>query len=179
MSRQAIVLTSAALVVGITAVSWYVTKQRQEVVQNAIETTAIPSGKIDELLTVVNTLRDVNFCGTIYRAKIVIIDGVDVIHRIAELATSGLIIKKNSGQNISKSVCLNIAQNVAVGEGTAIPSKEIKVSIEQKNYISDLGHTSYVVFLGAPGFQIDATTGDMYILSPIGDAPSLITEKLK
>jgi hypothetical protein len=46
-----------------------------------------PSGKIDEHLTIDNTLRDVNFCGKIYKVKQVLIDGVDVVQRIAEIAT--------------------------------------------------------------------------------------------
>lgn len=45
-----------------------------------------PSGKIDEHLTIDNTLRDVNFCGKIYKVKQVIIDGVDVVQRIATFA---------------------------------------------------------------------------------------------
>ncbi|MCK9351282.1 MAG: hypothetical protein WCT49_00020 [Candidatus Paceibacterota bacterium] len=47
--------------------------------------------KVDEHLTIDETLRDVNFCGKTYKVKQVMIDGVDVVQRIAELATKGLI----------------------------------------------------------------------------------------
>lgn len=49
------------------------------------------SGVIDEHLTINNELRDVNFCGKTYKVKQVLIDGVDVVQRIAKLTTSDLI----------------------------------------------------------------------------------------
>ena len=47
--------------------------------------------KIDEHFTVNSELRDVNFCGKTYKVKQVLIDGVDVVQRVAELATKNLI----------------------------------------------------------------------------------------
>ncbi|MBI2120528.1 MAG: hypothetical protein HYT94_02800 [Parcubacteria group bacterium] len=46
---------------------------------------------VDEHLTIDETLRDVNFCGKTYKVKQVLIDGVDVVQRVAELATNDLI----------------------------------------------------------------------------------------
>jgi hypothetical protein len=60
------------------------------------------SGKIDEHLTIYNTLREVNFCGEIYKVKQVLIDGVDVVQRVAELATKDLIPE---GKGSEKTIC--------------------------------------------------------------------------
>ena len=52
-----------------------------------VQATTTQAGQIDEHLFIDNTLKDVNFCGKIYQAKQIFIDGVDVVQRIAELAT--------------------------------------------------------------------------------------------
>jgi hypothetical protein len=57
------------------------------------QATTSQAGKIDEHLTIDNTLRDVNFCGNTYKVKQIMIDGVDVIQRIAEIATNNVISK--------------------------------------------------------------------------------------
>lgn len=65
--------------------------QKVSVNNSPATTTAELSGKIDEHLTINNELRDVNFCGKTYKVKQVLIDGVDVVQRVAELATKNLI----------------------------------------------------------------------------------------
>lgn len=79
----------------------------QKPVDNPVVTATTQSGKIDEHLTINNELRDVNFCGKTYKVKQVMIDGVDVVQRIAEIAN-----KFNGGgeQDIlrAKSICGNI-----------------------------------------------------------------------
>ena len=54
-----------------------------------IENNNTQTGKIDEHLTIDPMLRAVNFCGNTYKVKQVMIDGVDVVQRIADIATKG------------------------------------------------------------------------------------------
>lgn len=87
----------------------------QKPVDNPVVATTTQSGKIDEHLTINNELRDVNFCGKMYKVKQVMIDGVDVVQRIAEIAN-----KFNGGgeQDVlrAKSICGNIESGVTSSE---------------------------------------------------------------
>ena len=115
------------VVVGVAATSWYVLSRNQEVpTQNNIGTTTnvattssnpVQSEKIDEHLTIDNTLREVNFCGTTYRVKQVIIDGVDVVQRIAKIVANDI-----PGQNplLNDSICTNTTYGV-------LPEHELEV----------------------------------------------------
>lgn len=47
--------------------------------------------QVDEHLSIDETLKEVNFCGTTYKVKQVKIDGVDVVQRVAELATKDML----------------------------------------------------------------------------------------
>jgi hypothetical protein len=75
------------------------------------------SGKIDEHLTIDETLKDVNFCGEMYKVKQIKVDGVDVIQRIAYLATNNLIPTKFAWDEkdathqpgaLAKQICENV-----------------------------------------------------------------------
>jgi len=59
-----------------------------------VVTTPIVSSQIrvDEHLAIDETLRDVSFCGSTYRAKQVLIDGIDVVRRIADFATERKLV---------------------------------------------------------------------------------------
>lgn len=93
---------------------------------SSVTTTQV--GQIDEHLFIDNTLKEVNFCGKTYRVKQVMIDGVDVVQRIAELATKNLmpetfkvgpylppmdewIIVSNKNGEIAKIICENVSLN--------------------------------------------------------------------
>jgi hypothetical protein len=110
MTRQSILLTFGAIIAVSVALSWYVATRWQEISQNSVEATTTPSGKIDEHLTIENTLRDVNFCGTIYRAKMVTIDGVDVLQRIAESATERKMVPSFPLYKGTAEICRKISQ---------------------------------------------------------------------
>ena len=112
--------------------------------------TTTQSGKIDEHLTIDNTLRDVNFCGKISRVKQVVIDGVDVVQRIAELITKSQIEHE-------KDVCTRVGNEIGVSEVMNNPN---------------LGNGVYEVMLVFPtgnfqhigDFQIDTNTGNIFII---------------
>lgn len=71
----------------------------------------IQSGKIDEHLTINNTLRDVDFCGKTYRVKQVIIDGVDVVQRIAELVRDQSFSQNTKIKTLSDDICGSVPFN--------------------------------------------------------------------
>ena len=74
--------------------------------------TNVQSGKIDEHLTIDNTLRDVNFCGKVYQVKQVFIDGVDVVQRIADLVRSNDISSTSKGlENLTEDTCKSVPFN--------------------------------------------------------------------
>ncbi|MFA5997612.1 MAG: DKNYY domain-containing protein [Candidatus Paceibacterota bacterium] len=83
----------------------------------------LQSGKVDEHLTIDNNLRNVNFCGKDYQVQTVLIDGVDIIQRIAELSQQTNITSASStdaiktfSKNICGTVALNPQKNISLGE---------------------------------------------------------------
>lgn len=136
-----------------------------------------PSGKIDEHLTINNELRDVNFCGKTYKVKQVMIDGVDVVQRVAEIVTKSQL-------DYGKEVC-NTANALRTSGWLKLDENEIGVS---EVVIADLENKPYQVSLVSPtgnfqhigDFQIDATTGDIFIiLQGIDGTSSKLIGKLK
>ncbi len=100
-----------------------------------ISSNPVQSGKIDEHLTINNTLRDLDLCGKIYRVKQVIIDGVDVVQRVAELVSDNQFIYR-------KNIC-DIANSLK--ENGYLISGEIGVP-EVKRYTGQ-GRNSYLISL--------------------------------
>ncbi len=80
-------------------------------VPEATTTPQIQTGKIDEHLTINNTLRDVNFCGKIYKVKQIIIDGVDVVQRIAELVRNRSLSQNTKLKIVGDSICKSVPFN--------------------------------------------------------------------
>lgn len=121
---------------------------------------AVQFGKIDQHLTIDNTLRGVSFCGKIYQAEQVIIDGVDVVQRIAELATNGQL--KNGEIQIENDFCKYLSDYMyskkVIGSDTA---NELTIS-EISILTNEAGHKIYYVFIANSGFALDATTKYIY-----------------
>lgn len=119
-------------------------------------------GKIDEHLTIDNTLRDVNFCGTIYRAKKVFIDGIDVVQRTAKLVTA-------SDLDYMKEIC-NRAEGLRRNGWLNLDKNEIGISpvIRDANTTSDIYQMSLVAptgnFQSIGDFKINASTGEIVII---------------
>lgn len=123
------------------------------------------TGKVDEHLTIDNALRDVNFCGNTYKVKQVMIDGIDVVQRIAELTTS------NQDDPSKKYVCDNAL--LLRSDGWIHLENEIGIpTVENKLY---QGASLYTVILVDPlstpfntvpvgEFVVNVTTGDIFIV---------------
>ncbi len=66
----------------------------------------------DEYLLVNHELRDVNFCGKIFKVKQIIINEVDVVQRIAEIVTKDLVPNEvDPYDNIAKGICEKVHNN--------------------------------------------------------------------
>ena len=131
-----------------------------------------PSGKIDEHLTIDNTLRDVNFCGKTYKVKQVFIGGVDVVQRVAELATESLIPKDIKDGIYAEEICQGVQDN----------NPEGIIEIEKVNFIqeTEVGQKEnrYMVLANGFLFVINVDTNEIYGVdgfdgSPIGPIGTL------
>jgi len=121
MKRQNIVIIVLVFVILLGGVFVYVFSNKQEiptttnpiVVHTTPTTTPVVEAgiqKIDEHLTINNELRDVNFCGKTYKVKQVLIDGVDVVQRVAEFAKNPDSSSK-SLKEFSASICSSVPFN--------------------------------------------------------------------
>ena len=147
--------------------------------KEASPATTTQSGKIDEHLTINNTLRDVNFCGKTYQVKQVMIDGVDVVQRIAELVTKDQFMKKDSLNNPDMGFCKSFIDMIDLNKDNPSWKNEIEVS-RVTNWVNEAGHKTYNLYMNyiytLNGFHIDTTTGDIYeinryeggLIGPIG-----------
>lgn len=133
-----------------------------------IETTSsnpVQSGKIDEHLTIDNTLREVNFCGKIYKVKQVFIDGVDVAQRIAELATKNQFIERNLYEkNLGKNMCESIISYMYSQKmNQNNNSNEINIP-EVTTYINESQNITYNIYLNSWYFHLNTETSDIYLI---------------
>jgi len=188
MKKQNIVIIVLAFVVILGALFAYISSNKTEtavtpnpiLVPNTGATTpVVETGiqKIDEHLTINNELRDVNFCGKTYKVKRVLIDGVDVVQRVAELATKGQIIDKKKGNNVSESICSNINRNNIPETDNGIDSREIQIP-DITNYNNEKGNKNYEIYIQGAGFQIDSFSHDLYRIAPMDGSPIILTNKL-
>lgn len=174
----------AVALIGAATISWYVLPRGQESLtqyavpsQGGTTTSSTPSTieKIDEHLTIDNTLRDVNFCGTTYRAKQVLLDGVDVVQRIAELATekkqvpvvpqykgTGEICKKIAQNNLERAVLKIETRPAGYIEGGEIV---YPLTIDTISFITSLAMNN-IAEVGGPEFP---DPGNFGIFIPIGN----------
>ncbi|HEY4483218.1 MAG TPA: hypothetical protein VI953_03540 [Candidatus Paceibacterota bacterium] len=129
-------------------------------------TTPELSGQIDEHLFVDNTPIEVNFCGNEYLVKQIIIEGVDVVQRIAYLATNRLFTEYGQ-DNDDYGLCAYIGQNFVVRSEIQASLIEILRS-KTDSKIYDVGIVNH-------SFKIDVTNGGIYygngvnsLVGPIG-----------
>ena len=120
-----------------------------------VQATTTQAGQIDEHLFIDNTLRDVNFCGKMYRVKQVFIDGVDVVQQVAKLVTKDLV-PKNIGQGkfawaTCENIYLNNSSNLSTENLTPM-HKILEVNVFPNTNIERGVQTTYLV--SAPGFHV-------------------------
>jgi hypothetical protein len=145
------------------------------------ETEPIQSEKIDEHLTINNELRDVNFCGKTYKVKQVLIDGVDVMQRMAEMT------KNSQNPWFCKTTESRMPTvNHTTGNEIAITDREKNTFLENEIYaITPIFPTGINENIG--DFLINITTGNVFVVTPQGEvsetkfvgklSPSLFVQK--
>jgi hypothetical protein len=108
--------------------------------------------------------------------KQVLIDGVDVVQRVAELATKNLIIERYQGHEGAKAICNNIKNTIFLDTtDTRVDATEIEVG-SVVPFSNQLGHKAYGVSISVMWFGFDIETDDIYtasgfdgsVIGPIG-----------
>jgi hypothetical protein len=161
----------------------------QKPADNPVVATTTQSGKIDEHLTINNELRDVNFCGKTYKVKQVLIDGVDMVQRVAELATKNLVPEnlkigpygpnedvwkdfKNTNHTVEDAICQNLQANTHETTLVVVPTQQAhKIKIGRQDEIlygfTINGLSSYNVSISSSNiYSSDNYEGS--IIGPIG-----------
>ena len=159
-------------------------------------TTTTQVGQIDEHLFIDNTLRDVNFCGKMYRVKQVKINGVDVVQRVAEIATKNLMpetfkmgpylppadewrIISNKNGEVAKAMCENVFLNNHHNSNTKNPTTVYEILEVGVSPNADINQTEQPTYLvSAPGFHVvvNSSTNEIFDFSDF-DGSSIRSEE--
>ncbi len=123
-------------------------------------TSTSQSGKIDEHLSVDNTLVTVQFCDKVYKTRQIFIDGADVVRRIAELATTDAIpgAGDNDGNRPGKILCMTMP-NPTNTQGILETSD---VASFTGSDVGLPGTTYRISFVGGNAFVINPETAKIY-----------------
>jgi hypothetical protein len=99
------------------------------------------------------------FCNRTYQVIQVEINGVDVIQRIAELATKGAILDSAPGREVAEGICEDLATD---------PSSTLHIT-EVSTYTDFYGiapnRPVYVIQVSALGFVVDPLSNLIYEMS--------------
>lgn len=121
--------------------------------------TTTQSGKIDEYLTINNTLRYVNFCDKTYKVKQVFIDEMDVVQRIAEIITE-MNGESNEKKQFAVAICENIKFRITTGnlDELEISGPSIRNNDYSKYYI---GIGRFLIFtINYPSLQLEVSKAE-------------------
>lgn len=132
------------------------------------------SGKIDQHLTVDNTLKSISFCGTAFKTRQIIINGVDVGQRIAQLASSDQM-GKVGGESIGQGMCNSMPHNIDYTKGIL----EISDVTTGKSTDPQISGNFYYVILGQEAFAINSVTNEIFSVSAYDGSTLTAVGKLK
>jgi hypothetical protein len=133
------------------------------------------SGRIDEHLTVNNDLKGVSFCETSFKTRQIMINGVDVGQRIAQLASSDAMGKGANESSIGKGVCNSMPHNVAMTKGILEMRDVTTFQTEDERAVGN----NYRVYLGDLAFAVNATTNEIFLISAYDGSTLTSVGKLK
>lgn len=170
--KKTFVLVGIVIIVAGGVWYWVSTSRKQRIPQPTGQVTPAPISvaQNDGHLTIDETLRDVNFCGKIYKVKQIKIDGIDVVQRVAELVTNNLVPYNIGNGDVGATICDNIKRNsidgvLKVGINK-IPSRDFALS----------GDVVYIVPVSVEMMVIDWSANKIYgtsgydgsLVGPIG-----------
>ena len=120
------------------------------------------SGKIDEHLTIDNTFRNVSFCGDkVLKSRQIFIDGVDVVQRIAYLASNELTEKNFDGSTFGQGICNSMPGNVIYTKGI-LETRDVVTFDGMDDGSTVITGKTYIVFLSAMQFAINPSTNAIF-----------------
>ncbi len=131
------------------------------------------SGKIDEHLTIDNTLVNVTFCKTkTLKTRQIFIDGVDVVQRLAYIISNDLTEKDLDGYEYGQRICNAIPSTPIYTKGI-LETRDVKVF--EKGM--DDGETkitgkTYIVDLSAVRFAISPSMNEIFVVDAYDGALS-------
>lgn len=146
------------------------------------------SFKVGDHIVVDNNLREVNFCGTKHKVKQLMVDGVDVVQRIAQLATERLIqsdlqrgflggeIVTTTKEQIASNICHNVNRNgstqlLTLELGEKFVYAERKLYPDRDFYPFSIGGNLFYVSVPSENLYFDDPF-DGLIRGPIGKLKS-------
>ena len=125
-----------------------------------------PSGQIDEHLFIDNTPIVVNFCGNKYLAKQIKLDGVDIVQRIAYLATNRLFTEYNQ-DNDDYGLCAFVDEHFVVN--SEIQANLLELLKSKSNLtIYDIGIANHSFKINMANNGIYYGNGINSLVGPIG-----------
>ena len=133
------------------------------------------SGKIDAHLVVDNALKSVSLCGTGFKTRQVVINGVDVGARIAQLASSDQMGHVANSTSIGEGVCNSMPHNVAETKGILEMRDVATFQTDDARASGD----NYRVYLGDLSFAINPTTNEIFLISAYDSSTLTSVGKLK
>jgi hypothetical protein len=177
--RNSILVAGAVLLLATIGVVYGYSMNRNtagNITSSSATATPQPPQKIDAHLSVNKTLRDVNFCGDTYTARQVMIDGVDVVQRIAELAT-----KKFPTSNLAHKdlIAEDICNNANPVNSTGIIDVTWHAIFTGQSAIFKNESEIYPIIVDDNMFFIAIASGNIYVAGAFDGTPVGPLGKLK
>lgn len=117
------------------------------------------SGKVDTHASVNTTLEDLTICGHAYKTRQIVIDGVDVVQRVAALLPK---TDKVSTATPMTGYCSTFSQPASMNQDYDYRITELMVS-DVRPYTED-GQARYRLTIGGMDFEIDTPSDDVYMV---------------
>ena len=125
------------------------------------------SGKIDEHLTIDNTFINVTFCDKVLKSRQIFIDGVDVVQRIAYLATNELTEQKGfANTTFGQAICNSMPYNLYT-KGV-LETADVTIFTDNDAGFSKMPGKTYAVFLSARQFFINPSMNAIFSIGGYG-----------
>lgn len=135
------------------------------------------AGKIDEHVSINTVLAEVTVCGTDFVARTLTYDGIDVVKTLAAMLPATTTIPSAPTSTLQEALCFNIAYGNAGGglyPRDTYRIAELPVFDVQRYSDTTSGHTKYIFSITQQRFELDGTTGNLYVLSGYDGSPSLV-----
>lgn len=126
------------------------------------------SGKIDEHLTIDNTLTNVTFCERLtFKSRQIFIDGVDIVQRIAYLASNELTEKDPDGITFGQRMCDSMPHNVVYTKGI-LKTRDVTTFDGMNDGFTVITGKTYGVNIGSMQYAINPSANEIFVVGGFG-----------